>query len=226
MLESCFARDPEWTQDTVEYVKTNTQLNYVQIYKWGWDQKKKVEKNPSALKVPTIDEFGGYCKFSNDGQAPLDRIIEVDWNEKIRLLDLECERQTGPLPDFKQNEVSHKRRKIAEPEIKVLNESKQAVNLLVDVSEMDSLSPPPKKTKRERYTSDITNASGSTPDSKKEGFEPNLVPAFDFDEDCQLDEDEDAFKLVPGHQHQPQSFKYEFVKVRKLLLEPVNNFTI
>jgi hypothetical protein len=222
MLESCFAKDPEWTQETVEYVKLHTQLNYVQIYKWGWDQKKKVEKNPEAMKIPTIDEFGGYCKFSQDNKTPLDKLLEVDWNEKIRLLDLECEKEHGPVSDFEPNEVYAKRQKLEDSEVVVKKSSPPAVNLLVEVSEEDSLSPPPKKTKRERYTSDITNASGNTPEGKKEQVEIPLVPPFNFDEECQLDEDDDAFKLIPGAQYQPHSFKYDFVKVIKQFLTAFN----
>lgn len=67
----------------MEYLKANTQLSYTQIYKWGWDQKKKSEKSGPA--IPTIDEFGGYCKFDNKA-APLTQVVDVDWNEKIRLL--------------------------------------------------------------------------------------------------------------------------------------------
>ena len=222
MLESCFAKDPEWTQETVEYVKLHTQLNYVQIYKWGWDQKKKVEKNPKALKIPTIDEFGGYCKFSQDNKTPLDKLLDVDWNEKIRLLDLECEKEHGPVSDFEPNEVYAKRQKLEDSEDVVKNSSPPAVKLLVEVSEEDSQSPPPKKTKRERYTSDITNASGNTPEGKKDQVEIPLVPPFNFDEECQLDEDDDAFKLIPGAQYQPHSFKYDFEKVIKQLLTAFN----
>lgn len=41
ILEDCFARDNEWTKETVEYIMANTKLSEVQVYKWGYDQKRK-----------------------------------------------------------------------------------------------------------------------------------------------------------------------------------------
>ena len=41
MLEDCWERDNEWTKATVDYIKANTQLSETQIYKWGYDQKRK-----------------------------------------------------------------------------------------------------------------------------------------------------------------------------------------
>ena len=33
--------DNEWTKSTVDYIKNNTKLSETQIYKWGYDQKRK-----------------------------------------------------------------------------------------------------------------------------------------------------------------------------------------
>ena len=60
LLEQCFAKDQEWTKETIQYILKNSQLTYDQIYKWGWDQKNKLEKNPTGKVIPSIDEFGGY----------------------------------------------------------------------------------------------------------------------------------------------------------------------
>ena len=92
----------------MEFLKANTQLSYTQIYKWGWDQKKKVERNPNAKKVPTIDEFGGYCKFEASQKQSISKVLDIDWNEKIRLLDLECEREEMQMKP-RNIQGSHKR---------------------------------------------------------------------------------------------------------------------
>jgi hypothetical protein len=160
-MERCFSSDPDWSLETVEYVKTNSQLNYVQIYKWGWDQKKKVENNPDALKVATIDEFGGYCKFSSNDHQPLDKLIDEDLNNKVLLLVRECEKELGPLPDFEPNE--NQVEKIMSNYIQSecdLQKDEPKIKL-VEISDEDSIVSCNKKTKRERYCSDLTNATRS-----------------------------------------------------------------
>ena len=159
-MERCFYSDPEWSNETVEYIKTNSQLNYVQIYKWGWDQKKKVESNPNALKVPTIDEFGGYCKFSSNDSQPLDKLIDNDLNAKVLFLVKECEKELGPLPDFDPNEKQSKANPSDFKEEEDLQNDEPIIKL-VEISDDESVASVTKKTKRERYCSDLTNATKS-----------------------------------------------------------------
>lgn len=160
-MERCFSSDPAWSNETVEYIKTNSQLNYVQIYKWGWDQKKKVENNPDALKVATIDEFGGYCKFTSNECQPLDKLIDEDLNNKVLLLVREWEKELGPLPDFEPNEnqVLETTPNYIKSEDKLRKD--EPLIKLVDISDEESVVSCGKKTKRERYCSDLTNATRS-----------------------------------------------------------------
>lgn len=143
-------------------MKTNTQLSYTQIYKWGWDQKKKVEKNPHARKIPTIDEFGGYCKFENTSNESLSKVLDIDWNEKIRQLDLECEQEEKLLKKNQSKENKYKRAKTEDSSEVVEVKPKE----FIEIPDDDSFSTPPKKTKRQRYSSDLTNATRAAP--KKE----------------------------------------------------------
>jgi len=155
--------DEEWGRETVEYLKNNTQLSYTQIYKWGWDQKKKVQNNPNGKMVPSIDEFGGYCKFDAESKnTKLTKVLDVDWNEKIRQLDLECEleeklRKTKSEPNPKNYNPIEMKNSYQE---NAQNTNEVVVKLNIN-NDDDAFCTPPKKTKRERYSSDITNATNS-----------------------------------------------------------------
>lgn len=46
-------KDPDWTKETCQRVAHETGLSVVQVYKWGWDQKKKdAEEASMADKQP------------------------------------------------------------------------------------------------------------------------------------------------------------------------------
>lgn len=48
-----FGKHPEWTKDLMTEIATRTGLSEAQVYKWGWDQKKKfVCKAPLDLCDP------------------------------------------------------------------------------------------------------------------------------------------------------------------------------
>ena len=133
-------------------------LEYVQIYKWGWDQKKKLQKNPNLKRAPTIDEFGGYWKYENS-DANLLALWAEDLNAKIALLDQECEKQYGPLPETTiPGKFSLKRRKTVDFENIDSNIQNQD---LKDSLQGDNFIAPLKKVKRERYCSDVTNVTRS-----------------------------------------------------------------
>ena len=201
-MEKCFTNDPEWSQKTVDYIKSNSQLNYTQIYKWGWDQKKKVEKNPNSKPVPTIDEFGGYWKFES-AKIQLEKLCDEDLNEKVRLLDSECEKNLEPLTDFEPKVETVKRRKTEDSENHSINILKE--NTVIPKFEEENLFSPPKKPKRERYCSDMTNVTRSAVfqrqplDQFVNPFLDEEVPSekmggFNFDSN-DMDFDHHSFKL-------------------------------
>lgn len=215
LLERCFAKDQDWNRDTVEFLKTNTQLSYTQIYKWGWDQKKKVEKNPNAKKIPTIDEFGGYCKFDQASNVPLDKVLDIDWNEQIRLLDLDCEREEQlKQRNTEPKEKVYKRVKTEDSHepIKIKNEDVYPEPLVL--SDDDSFCTPPKKVKRQRYCSDATNATRAA--SKKFENLDSVINPF-LQDDAKSDYDFEDFQLGSLIHFNQEPYKVDALKVSFLL---------
>jgi hypothetical protein len=50
-----FNRDPSWSKETVLEVSRRTGLSEAQVYKWGWDQKRKVF-GPEAVEQMMLAE--------------------------------------------------------------------------------------------------------------------------------------------------------------------------
>lgn len=175
-------QDEEWTRETVDYIRANSGLSLTQIYKWGWDQKKKVLKNPNGKPVASIDEFGGYSKFDTNYEAKkITKLLDIDWNEKIRQLDLECEME--------------EKNNLKNTEPKILSENKKediidktcGEDKLIDEKEINNVeqtnsfcTPLKAKPKRERYSSDITNVTISARNlikkAEDKGFNMYVTP--------------------------------------------------
>ena len=56
----------DWTKREVVALSKRTNLSESQVYKWAWDQKKKLQGNSVPSSRPSLenvfrDEFGGYC---------------------------------------------------------------------------------------------------------------------------------------------------------------------
>jgi hypothetical protein len=47
-----FDRNPNWTKETLLEVSKKTGLSEAQVYKWGWDQKKKKYGPDAELIMP------------------------------------------------------------------------------------------------------------------------------------------------------------------------------
>lgn len=70
VLECYFVLDPNWTRKTIDYLKTIVKLSENQIYKWGYERKKKIRSQIDAILEEnfsqnnrTEDQFS-----SNDSQ--------------------------------------------------------------------------------------------------------------------------------------------------------------
>ena len=50
-LEEQFARDPTWSRKTVQICKKALKLKTDQIYKWGYDRKKRIKKQTENNEV-------------------------------------------------------------------------------------------------------------------------------------------------------------------------------
>lgn len=55
-----FDKNPNWSKETLLDVSKKTGLSEAQVYKWGWDQKrKKYGPELAALMMPPFEEFEG-----------------------------------------------------------------------------------------------------------------------------------------------------------------------
>ena len=60
-----FERNPNWSKETLLEVSRKTGLSEAQVYKWGWDQKrKKYGPELAALMMPGFEEFDGAAASS------------------------------------------------------------------------------------------------------------------------------------------------------------------
>ena len=68
-----FERNPNWSKDTLLDVSRKTGLSEAQVYKWGWDQKrKKYGPELAALMMPGFEEYEGATsnmKLGSDGEG-------------------------------------------------------------------------------------------------------------------------------------------------------------
>lgn len=87
MLRKCFSGDPKWSNETVMYVSRTTGLNVSQVYKWGWDQKKKTG-DLDGFDIPTTDEFGGYSKHGFTNLDSICRSIGLNIDEKLKMIQI------------------------------------------------------------------------------------------------------------------------------------------
>lgn len=71
MLIREFERNPNWTKETLYEVARKTGLSEPQVYKWGWDQKRKLY-GPEAAAMMMASCGGGYSKIgSSSGKSSL-----------------------------------------------------------------------------------------------------------------------------------------------------------
>ena len=60
-LEEEFQKNPHWTNEDVDKISKDLKLDKSQVYKWNWDQKKKLNILPSkvyVVQMPNESENG------------------------------------------------------------------------------------------------------------------------------------------------------------------------
>lgn len=57
-LEEAFALNPHWNNDDVDKISKDLKLDRAQVYKWNWDQKKKLNILPSKVYVVQMPDDG------------------------------------------------------------------------------------------------------------------------------------------------------------------------
>lgn len=62
LLADEFTRDPEWTKERLVDLSKLTGLSEAQIYKWGWDQRRKIIAEGGVVSA----NFGGFSADQGD----------------------------------------------------------------------------------------------------------------------------------------------------------------
>lgn len=119
MLIEYFHKNPRWDKETVDKAAKKSGLSRAQVYKWGWDRKKKADPEEEGFVRLAKDEFGGYSKHDFiDDNDPIAELLDIDLTEQIRELGFNVrkdkERRSEPKTDSKllkrTNLVDTKRR--------------------------------------------------------------------------------------------------------------------
>lgn len=53
-----FEKNPNWTKETLLEVSRKTGLSEAQVYKWGWDQKRKTFGDAAVMMMAPPSEYG------------------------------------------------------------------------------------------------------------------------------------------------------------------------
>lgn len=93
----CFKQNPRWDKDTVDRAARKSGLARAQVYKWGWDRKKKADPDDGDFLRLTKDEFGGYSKHDFiDDDDPIAELLDIDLTKEIKRLGLDY-KEDAPL---------------------------------------------------------------------------------------------------------------------------------
>ena len=95
ILIDIFNKNPRWDKETVDKAVAKSGLSKSQVYKWGWDRKKKASTDDIDFVRPAKDEFGGYSKhdFAENDDLSIANVIKVDLNEKVQQLVFDFDNQ-------------------------------------------------------------------------------------------------------------------------------------
>lgn len=61
-------KNPHWTNDDVERISSQTGLKESQVYKWNWDQKKKLNIIPNKVYVLQMPPTEGAARANLEGK--------------------------------------------------------------------------------------------------------------------------------------------------------------
>jgi len=61
-LEEEFSLNPHWSNDDVDKIAKKLKLSKSKVYKWNWDQKKKLNILPSKVYALELPEGKFYVK--------------------------------------------------------------------------------------------------------------------------------------------------------------------
>lgn len=169
ILIKFFKKNPRWDRYTVEKASKESGLSRAQVYKWGWDRKKKDFPEEGFMK-PSKDEFGGYSKHDFvEANDPIADLLDIDLNEQIRQLDLD----SFPSQTPKKESVAQ----LTEPEKPNLVETKRR-NLKLERKEKEEVKSSPEKPleSKAKFEKLVKDAQVQTPVPKKLTDEDFMTP--------------------------------------------------
>ena len=85
-LREAYKKNPDWNKAAVHRVAKHTGLSVPQVYKWGWDQRRKQGEEERAieeLELPSIDEFGGYSKGHYTKQESITELLGINFSPSM-----------------------------------------------------------------------------------------------------------------------------------------------
>lgn len=175
VLEEWFQKYPRWDKEAVEKAVKKSGLSRSQVYKWGWDQKKKQRFTGVGIDTPSKDEFGGYSKHDFvENDKSIANLLNIDLNLEIQKLELGLEPLDEEEPyNLKAkgkgnlNLVDNKKRKIKE-------KSKMYEGMLSPVWDKRAL--------REANISKILYKTPNVNRSKLQGFTTPIKESTEKDE--------------------------------------------
>jgi hypothetical protein len=65
-LEEEFEKNPHWSNEDVERISKTLRIEKAKVYKWNWDQKKKLNILPSKVYEYEIPEGKIYVKSAQE----------------------------------------------------------------------------------------------------------------------------------------------------------------
>lgn len=89
-LEEEFNKNPHWTNEDVDKISRDLKLDRSQVYKWNWDQKKKLNILPSKVYVVSVPENYSQGGNSSTNKASGSKKVYVkSINDLLKLQSLD-----------------------------------------------------------------------------------------------------------------------------------------
>lgn len=82
-LEEEFAKNPHWSNEDVDKISDRLNLDRSQVYKWNWDQKKKLNILPSKVYVVQLPE--GFSQADEKANPKVDKVYVKSMQELLKL---------------------------------------------------------------------------------------------------------------------------------------------
>lgn len=104
-LEDEFSKNPHWTNEDVDRISAELKLDKSQVYKWNWDQKKKLNILPSKVYVVEVPEgFNQGTGKGKNGETGNKQVYVKSIQDLLKLQSLASMKPTGNKRQKHSNE--------------------------------------------------------------------------------------------------------------------------